>query len=96
MKLFSLLHVLDPYLSPKRTKLHLATPSGKDDPLAVFLAGDFPPPWQEGQTQKNFELDHVVALIALREPECWIFGGAFDRKGLRETSAQPKYRNFKS
>ncbi len=77
MLFFQLLQMLDDELVPDRCKLHLAGWNQKEDPLDVYLAGDFDD-WQSWQTKRNFQLDFVVSLIALRRSNTWLFAGAHE------------------
>lgn len=80
MRIFDLLRLLEPLLTPQDTKIHLATSDGRENPLTLFQAGEFPE-WQTRQTKKNFERPYVVALIALPQADHWLFGGAFAAEG---------------
>lgn len=80
MLLFPVLRTLDAGLDPARCKTHLATSSGADDPLDVFRDNAFDE-WQARQGRRNFERAQVVALIALPEPDRWLYAGAFDQRG---------------
>jgi hypothetical protein len=75
MNVFEMLRLLAPVLEPAQTKLHLAGHNGLEDPLDVFLAGDFPA-WQMTQNQKNFERPYVLSLIKMAERDRWLFAGA--------------------
>lgn len=77
MKLFNLLQSLDPGLSPKHTKVHLAVWNGRENPLDKFIDGDFDE-WQQWQTKRNFQRDLVISLIALPGRFRWLFAGCFD------------------
>jgi hypothetical protein len=59
-------------------KIHLAK-SRKDDPINYFYAGTFKE-WQEGQTQRNFECDHVIGLISIEKGQ-WLFAGVWKIDG---------------
>lgn len=59
---------------PAKSKLHLATPDGTDEPLDVFFAGDFEA-WQSRQSKKNFEGDFIGSLIKLPGLDRWFFAG---------------------
>lgn len=80
MRFFDLLGLMEPTITPAEAKVHLATWNGEDNPLDVYLAGNFPE-WQRWQTKRNFEKKFVVALIALPAPNKWVFGGAFTPTG---------------
>ena len=77
MDLFTVLQALDEHVTPDRCKLHLAVWNGEFDPLDVYLEGGFDD-WQSWQRRKNFGLDLVVALIAMSEPDLWLFAGVHD------------------
>jgi hypothetical protein len=83
MRVFDLLRLMEPAITPTETKVHLATWNGEDNPLDVYLAGDFPE-WQRWQTKRNFEKRFVLALIALPSPNKWLFGGAYTAAGCEE------------
>lgn len=74
--LFQLLGNLDPELSPTDCKVHLAVHNGKEDPLDVYVAGNFDR-WQAWQNGPNFNRDRVVALIALPERDKWLLAGVY-------------------
>ena len=75
MDLFTLLGPLDPDVTPDRCKLHLATWNGLHDPLDLYLEGVFDE-WQSDQNRRNFSrCDFIVALIAMPEPDLWLFAG---------------------
>ncbi|WP_375193264.1 GIY-YIG nuclease family protein [Marinobacter sp.] len=80
MQLFDLLQVANPCLVPEECKLHLATWNGKENPLDVFLAGDFDE-WQRWQTKRNFQRKYVIALISLPAQNQWLFAGLYTAHG---------------
>ena len=80
MHLFDLLKVASPGLEPEHCKLHLATWNGEEDPIDVFLAGNFDE-WQRWQTKRNFEREYVIALIALPATNQWLFAGLYTSHG---------------
>jgi hypothetical protein len=83
MLAFDLLKMLDQSITPDKCKVHLATWNGEEDPLDVYLAGNFAE-WQRWQTRKNFERPFVIALINLPAPNQWLFGGAYTANGARQ------------
>lgn len=83
MLAFDLLKMIDQSITPNKCKLHLATWNGEEDPLDVYLAGNFAE-WQRWQTRKNFERSFVIALINLPAPNQWLFGGAYTANGARQ------------
>lgn len=80
MNLFQLLRLKDPDLSPGQCKIHLAGWNGTEDPLDVYLAGDFDE-WQSWQSKRNFERSVVVSLISIAGMNRWLFVGAYDSLG---------------
>lgn len=74
MLLLDLIHLMDANVAADASKVHLATWNGEDDPLDVYLAGNFPE-WQRWQAKKNFERKYVISLIALPEKNQWLFAG---------------------
>lgn len=83
--------VLDNELVPDKCKLHFASWNGEEDPLDVFLAGNFDE-WQSWQARKNFKLPYVVSLIALPKSSHWIFAGAYDSLGCDWKEKHGAYR----
>lgn len=83
MRALDLLRLLDPEVSPDRTKVHLATWNGIDEPLDLFRADRFEE-WQTDQNQRNFEREYVLALIAMPEAHQWLFGGIYTSHGAQE------------
>jgi len=81
VRLFDLLQVASPGLEPEHCKLHLATWNGEEDPLDVFLAGNFEE-WQRWQTKRNFKRKHIIALIALPASNQWLFAGLYTSHGV--------------
>ncbi|WP_421241461.1 hypothetical protein [Aeromonas enteropelogenes] len=59
MELFKFINLIDERLKPETVKIHLAGWNGEDNPLDVYLAGDFEY-WQSFQTKKNFEREYIV------------------------------------
>lgn len=80
MRTLDLITLMDPEVVPAKTKLHLATWNGVDDPLTVFGVGEFEE-WQLWQARKNFEREFVIALIAMPEPHQWMYGGTYRSRG---------------
>ena len=72
---------LDGDVTPGRCKLHLATWNGVHDPLDLYLEGVFDE-WQSDQNRRNFSTcDLIVALIAMPEPDLWLFAGVHNVLG---------------
>ena len=81
MKLFDILKLEMPSLKPEECKLHLAvTNNAGENPLDVFLAGEFPD-WQSWQKHKSFERRYIVSLIKIGEHGRWLFAGVHSRHG---------------
>jgi hypothetical protein len=69
-------------------KMHLAT--GKNSPpLDAYFAGKFKE-WQEDQTQRNFQCEHVIALISLGGHR-WLFAGAYKILGCEANGDRYRY-----
>jgi hypothetical protein len=84
MQLFPLLHLLSTEIQPRKTKVHLATTNGSENPLDVFLAGRFEE-WQRWQTVRNFKRSYVISLIAMAQKDKWLFAGV-------HRSATPEFK----
>lgn len=83
MQIFQLLEALDPELTPAKCKIHLAVSNGKQDPLDVYLAGDFED-WQAYQNAQNFKREFVLSLIAMPERDQWLFAGVYRSLGCKQ------------
>lgn len=90
MRLIDIIHIYFPDFNPVESKVHLAVWNGKDEPLDVFLAGNFQS-WQEIQTRKNFERKYILSLISLPYTDKWIFGGIYESKGCKYDSEKKEY-----
>ena len=90
MKLFDFLHVQDARVTPQSSKVHLASFNGTDEPLDVYLRGNFDE-WQSWQNNRNFGREHVVALVKLPERDRWLFVGVYAVKGCKEVDADGTY-----
>lgn len=78
-------------LDVKNYKLHLASLApGGDSPLLAFFDGGFKD-WQEWQTRRNFECQHIVSLIQLPERNRWLFAGVYQVDGVRKKDHLWKY-----
>lgn len=75
MRLFDLIKVWQPDLTPETTKVHLARHNRIEHPLDVFLRGDFED-WQRWQKQHFFNRPYVLSLIATPTTR-WLFAGIF-------------------
>jgi hypothetical protein len=80
MHLANFVALMDSEVTPRNTKIHLATWNGKQNPFDVYLAGEFDD-WQRWQTKRNFERRFVMALIGLRGVERWLYAGIYESKG---------------
>lgn len=92
MKLFDLLNIGASELDPALTKIHLAVwKTGGDDPLEVYLAGEFED-WQSWQTKKNFEYQYIVSLIKLRGNNRWLYADSFKSNGCMWIEKEKCYK----
>lgn len=91
MQIFELLTTKDAEVTPERSKIHLATWNGTENPLEVYFAGDFND-WQQWQTKKNFEREFVVSLIALPERNQWLLAGVFRALGNKRIEDNGLYQ----
>jgi GIY-YIG catalytic domain len=91
MLIFNLLQLLVPELKPEQTKVHLASWNGRDNPLSVYLAGDFNE-WQSWQNGKNFGKPFVLSLISLPERNKWLFAGIFRSLSFEKSQEMAEYR----
>lgn len=82
MKIFDILSVLNSNITPQNSKIHLAGWNGRQDPLDVYLAGDFNK-WQSWQSKKNFNRKFVVSLISMNG-DCWLFAGVYEARSVRK------------
>lgn len=80
-----------PDIVERDCKIHLAVWNGVQDPINVYLAGEFEE-WQSWQSRKNFERDYVISLIQLPANDQWLFGGGFKSKGCRFIESEGCYR----
>jgi len=92
MKLYDILALHLPEVTPAQSKLHLATVAGSSDPLDEFFAGRFES-WQSWQGKRNFERPFIVSLIKLPGKNRWLFAGCFRRLGRSwvESPAPPHW-----
>lgn len=91
MLLFDLLRVKAPNIKEEDCKVHLAVWNGSEDPLDVFLAGDFEE-WQSWQSRRNFEREYIISLIQLSGPDKWLFAGVFRSEGSLYIEKEKYYR----
>ena len=91
MKLFEILNLELPALKPEECKIHLAVENNAgEDPLDVFLAGDFPD-WQSWQSNRNFERPFIVSLIKMDGGCKWLFAGVYSSHGCTYKAAHKCY-----
>ena len=79
INLFSILGLMDRGVTLDKSKVHLATNNGTDNPLRVYFEGKFAE-WQSWQTKRNFTKDFVVSLIQLPERDRWLYVGVYASK----------------
>jgi hypothetical protein len=97
MFLMDYLQQLIPDLIPEVTKIHLARHNGHDDPLDVFIAGEFDE-WQRWQSKRNFSRPYIVSLIQAKHSQRWLYAGTYtvlgveDKQPRDETWQQDFYR----
>ena len=80
MLLFNLLRVEVQSIKEEDCKIHLAGWNGIEDPVDVFLAGEFEE-WQSWQSKKNFERNYIISLLQLPGIDKWLFAGGFISEG---------------
>lgn len=80
MLLFDLLKISIPGIKEEDCKIHLAVWNGHEDPLDVFLAGEFEE-WQSWQSKQNFGRKYIISLLQLPGASKWLFAGGFVSKG---------------
>lgn len=78
--LFDLLSVNASSINEEDCKIHLAVWNGNEDPVDVFLAGEFEG-WQSWQSRKNFERKYIISLLQLPGVDKWLFAGGFKSEG---------------
>ncbi|MCP3966560.1 MAG: GIY-YIG nuclease family protein [Lentisphaerae bacterium] len=76
MNLFDILNLKAPDIKPEECKLHLAGWDGSEDPIDVFLSGEFEE-WQSWQSKKNFERKYIISIIQLPAKDKWLFAGGY-------------------
>jgi hypothetical protein len=73
-------------------KIHCATGT-KTNPLEAFFDGTFRQ-WQEDQTQKNFQTEHILSLIHLHGTE-WLFAGVYSVLGVKPVRRKDSVVRFR-
>ena len=91
MLLFDLLRVNAPNIKEEDCKVHLAVWNGNEDPIDVFLAGDFEE-WQSWQSRRNFERKYIISLLKLPGADKWLFAGGFRSEGSTYIEKEKYYR----
>lgn len=76
MRMIDLLKVAHPALDPAEAKIHFAQWNGEQNPLDVYLAGQFDE-WQRWQSRRNFERAFVISLIDMGGGGRWLFAGVY-------------------
>lgn len=88
IKLIDLLNLAG--LTLGKWKIHCASRRSQTPPLEAFFDGRFKE-WQEWQSQKNFECDHIVSLIDLDRGK-WLFAGVYRVDGVRPRKSGAGYQ----
>ena len=92
--MFDLLRTMNPNLNPAEAKLHLATWNGVEQPLDVYLAGNFND-WQRWQNAKNFERKFVITLIDIpHQANKWLFAGVYRSSGSVRKWSEEYKKNY--
>jgi hypothetical protein len=91
MRVFDFLSIQNSEVIPERSKVHLATSNGFENPLDVYFAGKFNE-WQQWQSKKNFERDFVVSLIALPAWNEWLLAGVYRSIGSKWIESESLYQ----
>ena len=72
-------------------KIHLAVWNGYDNPIDVYLAGEFEE-WQSWQTRRNFGRKYIVSLLQLPGNDKWLFAGGFASEGNQYIKEKQYYK----
>lgn len=86
MRLFDLIKIWEPDCTPRMSKMHMARSNGIDDPIDVFIRGDFEN-WQRWQKDHYFNRPYVVSLVQARQPTLWLFAGLYHPAGRKRIPA---------
>lgn len=76
MELFEIISLSFPEVDDTNCKLHLAVCNDEDNPLDIFLNGEFEE-WQRWQSKRNFEREFIVSLIQMPGNDRWLFAGCY-------------------
>lgn len=83
MKLFDLLSLHEPAVTPATSKVHLATSNGQEQPFDVYRQGGFEA-WQRWQSKRAFGRPFIVSLVKIpQRADRWLFAGCFRSLGCR-------------
>lgn len=94
MRVFDLLKLSAPELTPEHAKLHLACTSysGDDKPLDAYREGRF----QEYQSWQHktsyFNRKYVISFVQMDEPNQWLFAGVYTVQGYKSEGIGFRYR----
>ena len=91
MLLFELLRLSVPGIEEKDCKIHLAVWNGNENPVDVYLAGEFEE-WQAWQSKKNFERKYINSLLQLPGVNKWLFAGGFVSEGSEYIEEEQYYK----
>ena len=91
MELFDLLNLKEPNINPTECKIHLAVWNGINNPIDVFLSGEFED-WQSWQTKRNFERPYIISLIQLSGRNKWLFAGLFQSEESEYIEVKELYK----
>lgn len=90
MRLFDLIKIWQPECTPENSKVHLARNNGIEDPIDVFIRGEFER-WQQWQGDHYFNREYVVGLVQARQPTLWLFAGLYrptDKTWIEKTEEE--------
>jgi len=93
MRLFDLIALWEPDCTPQKAKMHLARHNGIEDPIDVFIRGEFER-WQQWQSGHYFNRPYVVSLVQARQPMLWLFAGLYRPTGktrIEKTEDDPAH-----
>lgn len=76
VRLFDLISLWEPECTPDKAKMHLDRNNGIEDPIDVFISGDFEE-WQRWQSRHYFTRPYVVSMVQAGEPTLWLFAGLY-------------------
>lgn len=81
MKLYDLIRLHDPAVTPPVSKVHLATWNGHEHPIDVYRRGSFEA-WQQWQSQRVFARPFIVGLAKMPDrADRWLFTGCYRSLG---------------